>query len=65
MNDTPGSYYCPLGFDGRRADWRDQAELSRGTVDYVATETYLARPPQVKSPPTLSLCPCPTRQSAY
>ncbi|XP_024531752.1 protein transport protein Sec24-like At4g32640 [Selaginella moellendorffii] len=44
-NETPRDYVCNLGPDGRRRDADDRPELSRGTVEFVATQEYLLRPP--------------------
>lgn len=40
-NDTPRDYMCNLGPDGRRRDADDRPELSRGTVEFVATKEFL------------------------
>ncbi|OQU83439.1 hypothetical protein SORBI_3005G114800 [Sorghum bicolor] len=44
-NDTPRDYMCNLGPDGRRRDADDRPELSRGTVEFVATKEFLVRDP--------------------
>ncbi|URD93670.1 protein transport protein Sec24-like [Musa troglodytarum] len=44
-NDTPRDYYCNLGPDGRRRDADERPELSRGTVEFVATREYMVRDP--------------------
>jgi protein transport protein SEC24 len=44
-NDTPREYLCNLGPDGRRRDANDRPELSRGTVEFVASKEFLVREP--------------------
>jgi protein transport protein SEC24 len=46
-NETPRDYHCNLGPDGRRRDADQRPELSRGTVEFVATKEYLVRPPML------------------
>ncbi len=41
-----GRYYCSLDGSGYRLDRKDRPELSRGSVDFVATHEYCQRPPQ-------------------
>lgn len=48
-NETPASYFCYLGPDGRRRDADERPELCYGTVEYVAPATFSVRPPM---PPT-------------
>lgn len=48
-NDTPREYFCHLGGDGRRRDWMERPELHRGTVEYVANQAYMVRPPMPPS----------------
>eukprot|EP00959_Pyramimonas_sp_CCMP1952_P088103 1843085-Pyramimonas_sp.AAC.1 len=36
---------CNLGPDGRRQDVLERAELCKGSVEYVAPEEYMVRPP--------------------
>eukprot|EP01114_Cavostelium_apophysatum_P006837 TRINITY_DN1833_c0_g1_i1.p1 TRINITY_DN1833_c0_g1~~TRINITY_DN1833_c0_g1_i1.p1 ORF type:complete len:964 (-),score=245.41 TRINITY_DN1833_c0_g1_i1:62-2953(-) len=45
VNDVPDAYYCPLDHQGRRQDYLTRPELSRGTVEFVATAEYIQRPP--------------------
>lgn len=45
QNDTPDHHFNQLDHLGYRVDRDERPELSKGTVEYVATETYLARPP--------------------
>ena len=40
-NDTPREYHCNLGPDNRRRDADSRPELSRGAVEFVATEEFL------------------------
>ncbi|MCO5596334.1 hypothetical protein L7F22_050395 [Adiantum nelumboides] len=44
-NDTPRDYHCNLGPDNRRRDVDSRPELSRGTVEFVATKEFLAGTP--------------------
>lgn len=44
-NDTPRDYHCNLGPDNRRRDVDSRPELSRGTVEFVATKDFMVRPP--------------------
>lgn len=44
-NDIPRDYHCNLGPDNRRRDADVRPELSRGTVEFVATKEFLVRPP--------------------
>ncbi|KAJ7560650.1 hypothetical protein O6H91_04G138900 [Diphasiastrum complanatum] len=44
-NETPREYHCNLGPDGRRRDADGRPELSRGTVEFVASKEYMVRPP--------------------
>ncbi|KAJ7297452.1 hypothetical protein O6H91_Y056200 [Diphasiastrum complanatum] len=44
-NETPREYHCNLGPDGRRRDADERPELSRGTVEFVASKEFLVRPP--------------------
>ncbi len=41
----PQPYFCPLEPTGRRADASQRPELSRGSVEFVATPEYIQRPP--------------------
>ena len=45
QNETVEHYFNHLDMHGYRIDRNERPELSKGTVDYVATETYIARPP--------------------
>ncbi|GMH37330.1 hypothetical protein BSKO_05203 [Bryopsis sp. KO-2023] len=44
-NETPADYFCYLGPDGRRRDADERAELSKGTVEFVAPPSFCVRPP--------------------
>ena len=43
--DVPQQYACALGADGRRLDAHERPELCRGSVDFVAPDAYMVRPP--------------------
>jgi len=45
-NTVKSSYFCFLGEDGKRKDWRQRPELSCGAVELVAPGEYMVRPPQ-------------------
>jgi protein transport protein SEC24 len=40
-DETPRDYHCNLGPDGRRRDADEKPELSRGTVEFVATKEFM------------------------
>jgi protein transport protein SEC24 len=44
-DETPRDYHCNLGPDGRRRDADEKPELSRGTVEFVATKEFMVREP--------------------
>lgn len=44
-NNTPDHYFNHLGPDGRRRDADERPELCRGTVEYLASQDYVFRPP--------------------
>ncbi|RDX93911.1 Protein transport protein Sec24-like, partial [Mucuna pruriens] len=44
-DETPRDYHCNLGPDGRRRDADERPELSRGTVEFVATKEFMVREP--------------------
>ncbi|KNA17733.1 hypothetical protein SOVF_077480 [Spinacia oleracea] len=44
-DETPRDYQCNLGPDGRRRDADERPELSKGTVEFVATKEYMVRDP--------------------
>ncbi|GFH20962.1 uncharacterized protein HaLaN_18173 [Haematococcus lacustris] len=48
-NQTPDSYFCHLGPNGRRHDADDRPELCHGSVEYLATQDYLVRPAMAPS----------------
>lgn len=41
----PGEYYCALDATGRRCDLDQRPELSKGSVEFVASTEYMVRPP--------------------
>lgn len=43
-DETPRDYHCNLGPDGRRRDADERPELSRGTVEFIASKEYMVRP---------------------
>jgi protein transport protein SEC24 len=45
-NPVPDYYYCNLDANGVRRDRAERAELSRGSVEWVATPDFIQRPPQ-------------------
>jgi len=46
VNDVPNEYYCELDADGARRDRLERPELHLGTVEFVAPQEYMVRPPQ-------------------
>ncbi|KAL9258600.1 transport protein SEC24 C-like protein [Drosera capensis] len=44
-DETPRDYHSNLGPDGRRRDADERPELSRGTVEFVASKEYMVRDP--------------------
>ena len=42
----PNEYYCELDADGARRDRLERPELHLGTVEFVAPQEYMVRPPQ-------------------
>jgi protein transport protein SEC24 len=49
INPTENYYYSPLNSLGQRQDYEDRLELSKGSVDFIASNEYMNRPPM---PPT-------------
>lgn len=45
INETPQEYFSPLGLDGRRTDLDQRPELCKGSIEIVAPEAYMIRPP--------------------
>ena len=45
VTEVPHEYMCNLGANGKRTDWTERQELCRGTVEYVAPQEYMVRPP--------------------
>jgi protein transport protein SEC24 len=48
-NTTENYYYCPTGADNIRKDFNERPELYSGSVDFLASNEYMNRPPM---PPT-------------
>jgi len=46
VNDVPTEYFCELDGDGMRRDRMERPELHLGTVEFVAPQEYMVRPPQ-------------------
>lgn len=49
INPTDSYYYSPLTNVGLRQDYESRTELRKGSVDFVASNEYMNRPPM---PPT-------------
>ena len=49
INPTDGYYISPLNMQGLRQDLEERPELRSGTVDFIASNEYMNRPPM---PPT-------------
>jgi len=49
INPTDNYYYSPLNNLGLRQDYEDRTELRKGSVDFIASNEYMNRPPM---PPT-------------
>ena len=49
LNPTDSYYYSPLNNLGLRQDYEQRTELRQGSVDFVASNEYMNRPPM---PPT-------------
>ena len=45
-NVVPDQYFSPLASNGCRMDYLQRPELSRGSVEYVATPEYITKPPR-------------------
>ncbi|KAI9011499.1 Sec23/Sec24 trunk domain-containing protein [Gaertneriomyces semiglobifer] len=45
-NECPAEYFSNLDMNGRRMDYNRRPELRRGTIEFVATKEYCARPPR-------------------
>ena len=48
-NEVPVDYFCTLDANGRRRDVHERPELRHGTVEFLASQEYMVRPP---IPPT-------------
>ncbi|KAJ2720590.1 COPII coat Sec23p-Sfb3p heterodimer component [Coemansia sp. Benny D115] len=48
-NDVPADYFCNLDMMGRRLDCGMRPELRNGSVEFVATKDFIARPPEAAS----------------
>ncbi|CAH9115403.1 unnamed protein product [Cuscuta epithymum] len=44
-NDVPGDYFAHLDARGRRVDFDQRPELSKGSVEFIAPAEYMVRPP--------------------
>ena len=49
INPTDNYYYSPLTAVGLREDYAERTELHEGSIDFVASNEYMNRPPM---PPT-------------
>lgn len=45
LNDVPVEYFCSLDEHGKRRDQVERPELTNGTVEFVAPQEYMVRPP--------------------
>ncbi|CAM6099065.1 unnamed protein product [Calypogeia fissa] len=45
LNEVPVEYFCPLDANGKRRDAEERPELSKGSVEFVASTEYMVRPP--------------------
>lgn len=45
LNDVPVEYFCSLDEHGKRRDLVERPELTNGTVEFVAPQEYMVRPP--------------------
>lgn len=48
-NEVPVDYFCTLDANGQRRDVHERPELRHGTVEFLASQEYMVRPPM---PPT-------------
>ena len=48
-NEVPVDYFCTLDANGTRRDIAERPELRHGTVEFIASQEYMVRPPM---PPT-------------
>jgi len=49
INPTDNYYYSPLNNVGLRQDYESRTELRKGSIDFIASNEYMNRPPM---PPT-------------
>lgn len=49
INPTDSYYYSPLTSVGIRQDYEDRVELRKGSVDFIASNEYMNRPPMPPS----------------
>ncbi|OIV91078.1 hypothetical protein TanjilG_17038 [Lupinus angustifolius] len=45
LNEVPSEYYAQLDATGKRVDLNQRPELTKGTVEFVASAEYMVRPP--------------------
>nr|GMD61679.1 protein transport protein Sec24-like At3g07100 [Ipomoea batatas] len=45
LNDVPGDYFAHLDASGRRVDFDQRPELTKGSVEFIAPAEYMVRPP--------------------
>ncbi|KAE9618908.1 putative von Willebrand factor, type A, Zinc finger, Sec23/Sec24-type, sec23/Sec24, trunk [Lupinus albus] len=45
LNEVPSEYYAQLDATGKRVDLNQRPELTKGTMEFVASAEYMARPP--------------------
>ncbi|KAL6564406.1 Protein transport protein Sec24A [Orobanche minor] len=45
LNDVPGEYFSHLDTSGIRVDLDQRPELTKGSVEYIASAEYMVRPP--------------------
>jgi protein transport protein SEC24 len=45
LGAVPVEYFCALDANGRRQDADQRPELARGSVEFVAPQEYMVRPP--------------------
>lgn len=55
LTECPTFYFAHIGADGRRSDVAERPELSKGSVELVATKDYMVR---CRLPPTCTSNDC-------